>query len=409
MADAMISVAEARARILAAVKPLPAETVSVADAVGRVTATDIVARRTQPPMAVSAMDGWACQAADVATVPAKLKEIGYVPAGASFDGTVGAGQAVRIFTGAPVPNGADCIVIQEDVDAAGKDLTVREGAKAGTYIRPAGLDFKEGEVGVPAGRRLTPADIGLIAAMNWPWIEVHRRPRIAMIATGDELARPGEPIGPNQIVSSNALALAALIRETGGIPIDLGIARDEESSLARLAEGARGADMLVTLGGASVGEHDLVRKVLGQRGLALDFWRIAMRPGKPLMFGRIENAALLGLPGNPVSSLVCATLFLVPALRAMQGERASDRPPLTARLGRDLPENDGREDYLRSTLSFEADGTPVATPFDKQDSSMLSRLARADCLVVRAPRAPAAKAGSRVSIVPLGPIGTFLG
>jgi molybdopterin molybdotransferase len=405
----MISVAEARARILAAVKPLPAETVSVAEAVGRVTASDIVARRTQPPMAVSAMDGWACRSADVASVPAKLKEIGYVPAGASFDGTVGAGQAVRIFTGAPVPQGADCIVIQEDVDASGKDLTVREGAKAGAYVRPAGLDFKQGEVGVPAGRRRTPADIGLVAAMNWPWVEVHRRPRIAMIATGDELARPGEPIGPNQIVSSNALALAALIREAGGIPIDLGIAKDEEASLAALADGARGADMLVTLGGASVGEHDLVRKVLGARGLALDFWRIAMRPGKPLMFGRIENAALLGLPGNPVSSLVCATLFLVPALRALQGERAESRPPLTAKLGRDLPANDGREDYLRSTLSFEADGTAVATPFEKQDSSMLSRLARADCLVVRAPHAPAAQAGSRVPIVPLGPFGAFFG
>lgn len=409
MADAMISVAEARARILAAVKPLPAETVSVAEAVGRVTAIDIVARRTQPPMAVSAMDGWACRSADVTTVPAKLVEIGYVPAGAAFDGTVGAGQAVRIFTGAPVPAGADCIVIQEDVDAAGKSLTVREGAKAGTYVRPAGLDFKAGEIGVPAGRRLTPADIGLVAAMNWPWLEVHRRPRIAMIATGDELARPGEPIGPNQIVSSNALALAALIREAGGIPIDLGIARDEEASLSAMADGARGADMLVTLGGASVGEHDLVRKVLGARGLALDFWRIAMRPGKPLMFGRIDNAALLGLPGNPVSSLVCATLFLVPALRALQGEAPESRPPLTAKLGRDLPENDGREDYLRSTLSYEADGTPVATPFDKQDSSMLSRLARADCLVVRAPRAPAAKAGSRVAIVPLGSAGAFFG
>lgn len=397
----MISVAEARRRILDALAPLPSEVVPVAEAGGRVLAEDVIARRTQPPFAVSAMDGWACRAADVAAVPASLTEIGYVPAGASFEGSVGAGEAVRIFTGAPVPKGADCIVIQEDVDAAGKALTVREGAKAGTYVRPAGLDFKEGDVGIQAGKRLTPADIGLVAAMNWPWAAVRRRPRIAMIATGDELARPGEPIGPNQIVSSNALALGALVREQGGIPIDLGIARDEEASIHALVDGARGADMLVTLGGASVGEHDLVRTALGTRGLELDFWRIAMRPGKPLMFGRVEGVPLLGLPGNPVSSLVCAILFLIPALHCLQGETATDRPPMTAILGRDLAENDGREDYLRSTLTFDAEGRAVATPFDKQDSSMLSRLARADCLVVRPPRAPAAAKGQTVTILPL--------
>lgn len=397
----MISVADARQRVLDALSPLPSEVVPVAEAGGRVLAEDVIARRTQPPFAVSAMDGWACRAADVATVPASLTEVGYVPAGAAFAGTVGPGQAVRIFTGAPVPAGADCIVIQEDVDAAGKTLTVREGAKSGTYVRPAGLDFKEGEIGVAAGKRLTPADIGLVAAMNWPWLAVRRRPRIAMIATGDELARPGEPIGPNQIVSSNALALGALIREQGGIPVDLGIARDEEASIHALVDGARGADMLVTLGGASVGEHDLVRKALGTRGLELDFWRIAMRPGKPLMFGRVEGVPLLGLPGNPVSSLVCAILFLVPALHRLQGESTAARPPTTALLGRDLGENDGREDYLRAALSFDAQGRAVATPFDKQDSSMLSRLARADCLVVRPPRAPATPAGQSVTILPL--------
>jgi len=400
----MISVADARRRILDALSPLPPETVAVAEAGGRVLAEDVIARRTQPPFAVSAMDGWACRAADVATVPASLTEIGYVPAGASFQGSVGPGQAVRIFTGAPVPAGADCIVIQEDVDANGKALSIREGAKAGTYVRPAGLDFKEGELGIAAGKRLTPADVGLVAAMNWPWLAVRRRPRVAMIATGDELARPGEPIGPNQIVSSNALALGALIREQGGIPIDLGIARDEEASIHALMDGARGADMLVTLGGASVGEHDLVRKALGTRGLELDFWRIAMRPGKPLMFGRVEGVPLLGLPGNPVSSLVCAILFLVPALHRLQGETAAVRPPTTALLGRDLGENDGREDYLRATLSYDSEGRAVATPFDRQDSSMLSRLARADCLLVRAPRAPAASRGQIVSILPLSAI-----
>ena len=400
----MIPVADARARILAGARPLPAEFVAISEAAGRVTAEPVVARVTQPPAAMSAMDGYAVRAADVAAVPATLRRIGESQAGQAFAAHGGAGECVRILTGAPVPAGADAIVIQEDADADGGRVVVREGAPAGRYVRPAGLDFAAGDVGVPAGRRLGPADIGLAAAMNVPWLAVRRRPRVALIATGDEIVRPGDPIGPAQIVSSNALALMALVREAGGEPVDLGIARDERESLAALTDAARGADLLVTLGGASVGERDLVREVLGARGLELDFWQIAMRPGKPLMHGRLGDTLMLGFPGNPVSSLVCGLLFLKPLVEAMLGLPAADPATVSARLGRDLAANDRREDYLRSTVARAEDGALVATPFERQDSSMLSRLARADALVVRPPHAPPAAAGSPVRMLPLKPL-----
>lgn len=397
----MISVNEALTQILADLPQMPSESISIADAHGRVLAADVVARVTQPPADVSAMDGYAVRAADVADVPASLRQIGVAPAGGAFAGQVGPGEAVRIFTGGPVPNGADTIVIQEDVDADGDEITVREGASAGRYIRKQGLDFSAGEVGLEAGRRLSPPDIGLAAAMNVPWLEVRRRPRVALLATGDEIVRPGEAIGPNQIVSSNSLAMAALVRRCGGEPVDLGIARDNEASLRALAAGAQGADMLVTLGGASVGEHDLVRKVLGDQGLDLAFWRIAMRPGKPLMFGRLGGTVMMGMPGNPVSSLVCGMIFLRPAIDRMLGRPAGPAERESARLGRDLAENDRREDYLRAVLGRNDDGDLVATPFDVQDSSMLSRLSKADCLIVRPPHAPAANTGDRVEIIRL--------
>ncbi len=397
----MISVNEALTQILADLPLMPSETVSVADALGRVLAADVVARVTQPPADVSAMDGYAVRAADVTDVPATLRQIGVAPAGDAFPGQVGPGEAVRIFTGGPVPDGADAIVIQEDVDADGDDITVREGASAGRYVRKRGLDFSAGEVGLESGRRLSPPDIGLAAAMNVPWLEVRRRPRVALLATGDEIVRPGEAIGPNQIVSSNSLAMAALVRRCGGEPVDLGIARDNEASLKALAAGAQGADMLVTLGGASVGEHDLVRKVLGDQGLDLAFWRIAMRPGKPLMFGRLGGTVMMGMPGNPVSSLVCGMIFLRPAIDRMLGRPAGPAQRDSARLGRDLAENDRREDYLRAVLGRNDDGDLVATPFDVQDSSMLSRLSKADCLIVRPPHAPPANTGDRIEIIRL--------
>jgi len=398
----VISVEEALARLLALLAPVGVEQVSIANAFGRVLAEDVVARRTQPPAALSAMDGYAVRTEDVSTVPARLRVVGSVPAGKSHPGLVGRGEAVRIFTGAPLPEGTDTIVIQEDADRDGDWVVVREGAPEGRYVRPAGLDFVAGKVGVPAGRRLTARDIGLAAAMDRPWAMVRRRPRVAILATGDEVVMPGDPVGPNQIVSSNSLALGAFVRACGAEPLQLGIAADDLGSLRRAAEGASGADLLVTTGGASVGEHDLVREALGADGLKLDFWTIAMRPGKPLMVGRYRDTVLVGLPGNPVSSLVCALIFLKPAIERLSGLARASEPLPTARLAVPVEANDRRQDYLRATLARAADGVLEATPFKKQDSSMLSLLAQSDCLVIRPPHAPPAKAGDTVSIIPLG-------
>lgn len=396
----MISVDEARKRILTSLSPVPAESISVDAGLGRVLAADVVARVTQPPAAVSAMDGYAVRGSDVATAPVNLTQIGIVPAGGAFAGNVGPGQCVRIFTGAPLPAGADTIVIQEDTHAQGQRITVQEAAPTGRYVRAAGLDFKAGEAGIPAGRVLGVRDIGLAAAMNHPWLSVRRRPRVAILATGDEIVMPGDPIGPSQIVSSNAIALSAFISAWGGIPVNLGIAPDSAEALQKMAAGAAGTDLLVTTGGASVGDHDLVRSALGATGLQIAFWQIAMRPGKPLMFGKIGDTPMLGLPGNPVSSLVCAVIFLRPALDRLLGLDDTGLHFQPAVLGANLPANDRREDFLRAELTTGTDGRPIATPFAKQDSSMLSLLARAGCLVRRLPNAPAAKEGDSVEILP---------
>ncbi|HVA13587.1 MAG TPA: gephyrin-like molybdotransferase Glp [Stellaceae bacterium] len=397
----MIPVAEAQQRLIAMIAPLGAEQVSLSEALGRVLAEDVVARRTQPPWAVSAMDGYAVRAADVARVPAKLKVVGAVPAGQSYPHVVKVGEAVRIFTGAPIPDGADCIVIQEDTERHDDIVEVREGAPVGRYVRPAGLDFREGEVGLKAGRRLSAADVGFAAAMNRPWLLVHRRPRVAILPTGDEVVMPGDPVGPHQIVSSNGIALAALVASCGGVPVHLAIAPDDNSALQRIAAGAAGADLLLTTGGASVGDHDLVRGALGAAGLTLDFWTVAMRPGKPLMVGRYRETPMIGLPGNPVSTLVCGLLFAKPAMDRMSGLANVFPASMRARLKIPLEENDRRQDYLRATLTRSADGTLESEPFKKQDSSMISLLARADCLVIRAPHAPAAQAGDWVEIISL--------
>lgn len=401
----MIAVEEALARILAAMPALPTETVGLREALGRVLAEPVVARLTQPPSAVSAMDGYAVRAEDVAAAapgaPVALRQIGEAPAGGAYDGTVGPGETVRIFTGGPLPDGADSIVIQENAESDGADITILEPAPAGQFVRPAGLDFRAGEVGVAAGRRLTVRDVGLTAAMNVPWLRVRRRPRIALLSTGDELVMPGEAVGANQIIGSNGLSLAAFVEAHGGEAMNLGIAPDKVDALTRLTGEASGADLLVTTGGVSVGDHDLVASALGDRGLALDFWKIAMRPGKPLLFGTIGGAPILGLPGNPVSSLVCAIVFLKPAIDAMQGIGLAARPSETAVLGAPLGANDHRQDYLRAELSYGSDGRRVATPFSRQDSSMLATLAHADCLILRPPHAPAAAAGATAEILPL--------
>ncbi len=395
----MISVAEALARLLAPLTPLGPETVALTDALGRVLAEDLTSRRTQPPAAVSAMDGYATRAADLATIPARLKMIGAVPAGQSFDGTVGAGETVRIFTGAALPDGTDSIVIQEDTTRDGDWITVREASKAGRHVRVAGLDFREGDTGLKAGRRLTARDIGLAAAMNRPWISVRRRPRVAILPTGDEVVLPGDPVGRNQIVSSNGLALGALVTLCGGVPVHLPIAPDERDALQAIATGAAGVDLLLTTGGASVGDHDLVRDALGADGLVLDFWNIAMRPGKPLIVGRYRDVPMIGLPGNPVSTLVCGLVFVRPALDRLQGFVAVDEPPPRARLTVPLPANDRRHEFRRARLVRGSNGLFDVTPFVQQDSSMLSILAQADCLLVRPADTPAAVPGEWVEIL----------
>ncbi|MDO8289285.1 MAG: molybdopterin molybdotransferase MoeA [Parvibaculum sp.] len=396
----LMPVSDARARILEAITPMVPERVPLAKALGRVLAGNVVATRSQPPADLSAMDGYAVRADDVQTVPARLSVVGEAAAGSSYDKPLKAGEAVRIFTGAPLPAGADSIVIQENTERYGDYVIAREKAKSGAHIRRAGLDFKEGDVGLSVGRKLSPADIAYAAAMNVPVVIAHKRPKIGFFSTGNELVLPGATPGPHQIVSSNNDGLSALIESAGGEPFDLGIIADDIVAIQSAGRHARDCDMLVTLGGASVGDHDLVQSALTADGLTVDFWRIAMRPGKPLMFGRYRDIPMLGLPGNPVSAMVCAHLFLLPAIAAMQGLHA----PLVltrARLGAALAANDKREDYLRGTLVERDNALPVATAFERQDSSMLSAMSAADCLIVRAPNAAAAAAGDMVSVLRL--------
>jgi molybdopterin molybdotransferase len=403
----LLPVAEAIARILAGVAPLPSETVPLADAAGRVLASDLVARRSQPPFPASAMDGYALRSAD-APLGATLRVIGTAPAGRSFAGTVSAGTAVRIFTGAPVPEGADTILIQEDAEAlADGTIRVREAAVPGRHVRRAGLDFAEGAILLPAGTLLGFRQLSLAAAMGHDAAPVRRRPRVALIATGDELVPPGTLPGPDQIVASNALGLAALVVSLGGEPHDLGIVRDNAGAIADVVRRAvaSSADVIVTLGGASVGEHDLAQMALEDAGMHLDFWKVAIRPGKPLMFGSIPGGAhqpvrVLGLPGNPVSALVGGIIFLEPLIAALL---ATPRRDMTepALLGADVPANDTREDYVRAQLASAADGLPRVTPLAPQDSSMLSTLAAADCLLIRPPHAPLGRAGDPCRILRL--------
>lgn len=400
---ALLSVADALARVLEDVHPLAPVDVPLSEACGRVLATDLAAKRTQPPAAVSAMDGYAVRAGDLAAIPARLKVIGEVPAGKPFQHSVATGEAVRIFTGGVLPQGADTVVIQEHTGREGDIVVINRTGVPGKNIRPQGLDFKEGEVLFRRGHRLTARDLALVAAMNYPTISVHRAPRLALFSTGDELVAPGTAPGPGQIVYSNGFALVALMRAEGAEVIDLGIVRDlrdETTAGIRRARDAN-ADVLVTTGGASVGDYDLVQDALASEGMALSFWRIAMRPGRPFMHGRLGVMHVLGMPGNPVSSYVCALLFLVPLIRKLVG-RADLEPELEeALLGRDLPANDERQDYLRATLTRQSGGTLVATPFAVQDSSIMSQLALADCLVLREPQAPAAKSGTPCKIVKL--------
>jgi molybdopterin molybdotransferase len=399
---ALISVAEALDHVLANAAPLPADEVPIEEADGRVLAYALKARRTQPPADVSAMDGYAVRASDVASAPARLKVIGEVAAGRPFNAAIGTGETARIFTGGFVPAGADTVVIQEHTARDGAFVEVQKSTAKGRNVRPQGLDFRAGDALLAKGHRLTARDLALAAGMNHPLLPVHRQPKVALFATGDELVPPGTEPGPGQIVYSNGFALAALIRAEGADFVDLGVVGDKLEDTIDAVRRARDldADILVTTGGASVGEHDLVQKAFAAEGMTLSFWKIAMRPGRPLMHGRIGAMQVLGLPGNPVSSYVCAVLFLVPLIRKLSGRDDLVAPTETATLGCDLPENDERADYLRATLSDGPDG-PVATPFPTQDSSMMAPLAKSGCLVIRQPFEAPAKAGDRCVMVRL--------
>ena len=399
----LLPVADALARVLESARDaLPAEMVPLAEARGRTLAQNVAALRTQPPFPASAMDGYAVRAADIASVPAKLKVIGESAAGRRFKGTLAQGEAVRIFTGAPVPDGADTILIQENTRAEDGIVIALESEMQGRYVRRAGLDFSAGDILLHKGRRLGPPELALAAAMNHPALPVTRKPRVALLATGDELVRPGEEAGPDQIVASNTFAVRAYAENAGADVIDLGIAGDRFEDIERAIRRARdmGADVLVTLGGASVGDHDLVQTALSREGMELGFWRIAMRPGKPLMHGRIGDMRILGLPGNPVSAIVCGYLFLVPLVRALSGDpqAGEDRSELAV-LASDLPENDSRQDYMRARIIGMQDGHPLVEAFGKQDSSMLRILSDAQCLIVREPNAPAVKAGEMCRVM----------
>ena len=389
----MISVEEALARCLALATPLSPETVSLSQAAGRWMCAPAVARRDQPPFPASAMDGYAVQGNP--GPDDNFLVIGEAGAGHAFVGEVAPGQAVRIFTGAPVPKGATRVIIQEDVVSLGDRILLKEGLDTATHIRPLGQDFRVGDSHSP--RRLRPNDLALLAAMNIPTVQATRKPVVALVATGDELVMPGEDPRPDQIIASNSFALKAMVEAEGGEVRLLPIARDTEAELANVLGLAEGADLIVTIGGASVGDHDLVGKVAG---LEHSFWKLALRPGKPLMAGRLNGMPMLGLPGNPVSAIVCGHLFLLPMVRAMLGDPAPVPQPHRATLTTDMPPNGPRAHYMRARLSH-GDGLPGITPFDRQDSALLSILGQADALLIRPIDAPACRAGDTVDYLPL--------
>jgi len=410
MQNRLVPAAEALEIVLDGAAPHGEESLPLADAAYRVLARDLAAKRTQPPFPASAMDGYAVRSADIATVPAILRLMGQSVAGNAYDGVVKSGEAVRIFTGAPVPEGADAVVMQENSTPGDRTVTILKSEAPGRSIRAAGLDFREGDVLLNRSNLLEPLRLALAASMNHERVPVFARPRVALIATGDELVMPGGAVGTAQIIASNTFGIGAVARAAGGELIDLGIVADRREALdAALREAlARGADLVVTTGGASVGDHDLVKPALLALGVALEFEKLALRPGKPMLFGRLGHKGrivrFLGLAGNPVSSLVASYIFLRPLVNRLAGRPARFAEPVAAGLGGPVRANDERQDYLRAAIRRDADGTLVATPLETQDSSMLAALARAGALVVRAPHAPAAMAGEACEVILLNDI-----
>ncbi|GAB5436622.1 molybdopterin molybdotransferase MoeA [Falsiruegeria mediterranea] len=390
----MITVDEARALLLDLVQTGEIEEVPLAQASTRVLASDVAATRDQPPFAASSMDGYAVKAAEVEQ-HAMFKLIGEAAAGHGFDGTVGAGQAVRIFTGAPIPQGADFVVIQEDVDRKGDLITISDDPGSKDNIRPAGVDFRVGDT-ISAPRPLRPEDVALMASMNIPRVPVRRKPVVALISTGDELVMPGEVPGPDQIIASNTFGLKALFERHGAHVRVLPIARDTVASLETIFGLAQGADLVVTIGGASVGDHDLVAQTTQQLGMERSFYKVRMRPGKPLMAGRLAGAAMVGLPGNPVSAMVCGYVFILPMLRKMLGQSEEADALVTATLSHDITQNGPRQHYMRARV----EGGKISV-FDNQDSSLLSVLSKSNALAVRASDDPARSAGETLHYLPL--------
>jgi len=394
---ALLPVEDAVKRILSGLPAPAAETVPIEEAFGRVLASDLAARLTQPPFDASAMDGYAVQARD-ATQGSRLDVIGVSQAGRGFDGGVGRGQAVRIFTGAPLPEGADTVVIQENVSRDGDVILIQVPVTAGANVRRAGIDFTQGQVLIRAGRLLDAHVVTLAAAMGHGDAQVTRRPVVAILATGDELVSPGTVPGPDQIVSSNPIGVAALVREAGGVPRLLGIAGDTEAEITAKVEDGRAADVLVTIGGASVGDHDLVGRVLKAQGMDLEFWKVAIRPGKPLLYGRLGATRVMGLPGNPVSALICARVFLMPLVRALAAAPSGAQSRTEARISVMLEANGPRLHLMRGVYQANADGQLTVAPLASQDSSLLSALAASNCLIVRTPNAAACAPGDLVEI-----------
>ena len=390
----MISVSDALSHLFDLVTATEVEAVPLRQAAGRVLARDVVATRTQPPFAASSMDGYALRQTEVEP-DAMFKVIGEAAAGHRFDGVVKAGQAVRIFTGAPVPEGADFVVIQEDTTRRGDLIMLGHDIGPKTNIRPAGGDFHAGDT-LDAPRLLRPADIALLASMNVAMVPVYAKPRVAIIATGDELVQPGEVPNPDQIIASNTYGLAALLEQHGAQCRMIPIARDTVPSLTQAFIMAQDADLIITIGGASVGDHDLVAPVAAQMGMEQSFYKVAMRPGKPLMAGRLRDVPMIGLPGNPVSAMVCGTVFVVPVLRKMLGLPAAPAARVDLPLGVDLPANGPREHYMRAMVR---DGAVL--PEDNQDSSLLGILSRADVLMVRPPHDGPRAAGEIIGCIPL--------
>lgn len=395
----MISVVEARRIVVSRLQPLPAESVSLQAAGGRVLAADVVARISHPATAVSSMDGYAVKAEDVASPPATLRLTGIAAAGSGYAGAVRAGEAVRILTGAPLPDGADSVVIQEHARLEGDHIIVRRASPPGRWIRPAAMDFQQGETLLRAGRRLTASDLALAAAANVSALPVHQRPRVAFLATGSELVLPGEWRGPAQTINSNSVYLGWQLQQWGAVPVDLGVVADDRDALAAALEAATGADLILTVGGASVGDRDLVRPVLADLGFSLGFERVAMRPGKPTSFGWLQGTPVLILPGNPVSAAVTTLRLAQPMIAALLGATDAEYAERFATLGTPLPANDEREDYIRARLTVSASGRMDVTPFARQDSALTALFAAADCLILRAPHAPPVGAGDIVPII----------